>query len=100
MELGTGGGIMDMLINGLTDLSYLLMSFIHTIIFELFLLFILLCLVVIYGVSMAQVLWAQLALGVLLILGPLFIPFLLSSPSPSCFGGGSRACSHTPSMAL
>ena len=63
MELGTGGGIMDMLINGLTDLSYLLMSFIHTIIFELFLLFILLCLVVIYGVSMAQVLWAQLALG-------------------------------------
>ena len=43
--------------------TLLLMSFIHTIIFELFLLFILVCLVVIYGVSMAQVLWAQLALG-------------------------------------
>ena len=78
---------MDMLINGLTDLSYLLMSFIHTIIFELFLLFILLCLVVIYGVSMAQVLWAQLALGVLLILGPLFIPFLLVEPLAFLFWG-------------
>ena len=87
MELGTGGGIMDMIINGLTDLSYLLMSFIHTIIFELFLLFILLCLVVIYGVSMAQVLWAQLALGVLLILGPLFIPFLLVEPLAFLFWG-------------
>ena len=87
MELGTGGGIMDMFINGLTDLSYLLMSFIHTIIFELFLLFILLCLVVIYGVSMAQVLWAQLALGVLLILGPLFIPFLLVEPLAFLFWG-------------
>ena len=87
MELGTGGGIMDMLINGLTDLSYLLMSFIHTIIFELFLLFILLCLVVIYGVSMAQVLGAQLALGVLLILGPLFIPFLLVEPLAFLFWG-------------
>ena len=87
MELGTGGGIMDMLINGLTDLSYLLMSFIHTIIFELFLLFILLCLVVIYGVSMAQVLWAQLALGVLVILGPLFIPFLLVEPLAFLFWG-------------
>ena len=99
MELGTGGGIMDMLINGLTDLSYLLMSFIHTIIFELFLLFILLCLVVIYGVSMAQVLWAQLALGVLVILGRSSFLSSWSSPSPSCSGDGSRACSPTPSMA-
>ena len=80
MELGTGGGIMDIIMNGLTDLSYLLMSFLHTIIFELFLLFILLCLIVIYAVSMAQALWAQLALGVLLILGPFFIPFILVEP--------------------
>ena len=87
MELGTGGGIMDIIMNGLTDLSYLLMSFLHTIIFELFLLFILLCLIVIYAVSMAQVLWAQLALGVLLILGPLFIPFLLVEPLAFLFWG-------------
>ena len=87
MELGSGGGLMDMIVGGLTDLSYLLMSFLHTIIFELFLLFILLCLVVIYGVSMAQVLWAQLALGVLLILGPLFIPFLLVEPLAFLFWG-------------
>ena len=87
MELGTGGGIMDIIMNGLTDLSYLLMSFLHTIIFELFLLFILLCLIVIYAVSMAQVLWAQLALGVLLILGPLFIPFILVEPLAFLFWG-------------
>ena len=52
-----------------------------------FLLFILLCLIVIYAVSMAQVLWAQLALGVLLILGPLFIPFLLVEPLAFLFWG-------------
>ena len=68
-------------------LSYLLMSFLHTIIFELFLLFILLCLIVIYAVSMAQVLWAQLALGVLLILRPPFIPFILVEPLAFLFWG-------------
>ena len=41
----------------------------------------------IYAVSMAQVLWAQLALGVLLILGPLFIPFLLVEPLAFLFWG-------------
>ena len=63
------------------------MSFLHTVIFELFLLLILLCLVVIYAVSMGQVIWAQLALGVLLILGPLFIPFLLVEPLAFLFWG-------------
>ena len=74
MELGSGSGMLDIVLNGLTNLSYLFMAFLHTIIFELFLLLILLCLIVIYAVSMGQVIWAQLALGVLLILGPLFIP--------------------------
>ncbi len=87
MELGSGSGMMDIILNGFTNLSYLFMSFLHTVIFELFLLLILLCLVVIYGVSMAQVLWAQLALGVLLILGPLFIPFLLVEPLAFLFWG-------------
>ena len=87
MELGTGGGLMDIILNGLTNVSYLLMAFLHTIIFELFLLLILVCLIVIYAVSMAQVIWAQLALGVLLILGPLFIPFLLVEPMAFLFWG-------------
>ena len=87
MELGSGSGMLDIVLNGLTNLSYLFMAFLHTIIFELFLLLILLCLVVIYAVSMGQVIWAQLALGVLLILGPLFIPFLLVEPLAFLFWG-------------
>ena len=87
MELGSGSGMMDIILNGFTNLSCLFMSFLHTVIFELFLLLILLCLVVIYAVSMGQVIWAQLALGVLLILGPLFIPFLLVEPLAFLFWG-------------
>ena len=87
MELGSGSGMMDIILNGFTNLSYLFMAFLHTVIFELFLLLILLCLVVIYAVSMGQVIWAQLALGVLLILGPLFIPFLLVEPLAFLFWG-------------
>ena len=87
MELGSGSGMLDIVLNGLTNLSYLFMAFLHTIIFELFLLLILLCLIVIYAVSMGQVIWAQLALGVLLIRGPLFIPFLLVEPLAFLFWG-------------
>ena len=87
MELGSGSGMLDIVLNGLTNLSYQFMAFLHTIIFELFLLLILLCLIVIYAVSMGQVIWAQLALGVLLILGPLFIPFLLVEPLAFLFWG-------------
>ena len=87
MELGSGSGMLDIVLNGFTNLSYLFMAFLHTIIFELFLLLILLCLIVIYAVSMGQVIWAQLALGVLLILGPLFIPFLLVEPLAFLFWG-------------
>ena len=42
-------------------------------------LFIFLCLVVIYAVTYAQVIWAQMALMILTFVGPMMIPWLVQS---------------------
>ncbi len=47
----------------------------------------LLMLIVLFAVTYAQVIWAQIALAILIILGPIFIPFLVFEPLAFLFWG-------------
>ena len=86
-EIEAGGGLMSLILSEITSIQTTIMGFINTVIFEVFLCLIALMLIVIYAVTMAQVIWAQLALGILLILGPIFIPFLMIEPMAFLFWG-------------
>ena len=44
-------------------------------------------LIVLFAVTYAQVIWAQIALAILIILGPIFIPFLVFEPLAFLFWG-------------
>ena len=55
------------------------------------LIFVILMLVVLFAVTYAQVIWAHVALAVLTILGPIFIPFLVFEPMAFLFWGWFRA---------
>ena len=46
-----------------------------------------LLLIVLFAVTYAQVIWAQIALAILIILGPIFIPFLVFEPLSFLFWG-------------
>ena len=46
-----------------------------------------LMLIVLFAVTYAQVIWAQIALAILIILGPIFIPFLVFEPLAFLFWG-------------
>lgn len=50
-----------------------------------------LCFLLISGICFAQVLWAQLALAILVFLGPVLIPFMVWSPLSFLFWGWFRA---------
>ena len=54
-------------------------------------LFVVLMLVLLGAVTYAQVIWAQIALAMLIILGPIFIPFLVFDPLAFLFWGWFRA---------
>ena len=54
-------------------------------------LFIFLCLVVIYAVTYAQVIWAQMALMILTFVGPMMIPWLVFEPMAFLFWGWFRS---------
>ena len=54
-------------------------------------LFIFLCLVVIYAVTYAQVIWAQMAILILTFVGPLMIPWLVFEPMAFLFWGWFRS---------
>ena len=54
-------------------------------------LFIFLCLVVIYAVTYAQVIWAQMAIMILTFVGPLMIPWLVFEPMAFLFWGWFRS---------
>ena len=54
-------------------------------------LFTMLMLILLYCVTYAQVLWAQLAIAILVFLGPLFIPWLLFEPLSFLFWGWFRS---------
>ena len=50
-----------------------------------------LCLVVIYAVTYAQVIWAQLAMLILTFVGPMMIPWLVFEPMAFLFWGWFRS---------
>ena len=53
--------------------------------------FVILMLLLLAAVTYAQVIWAQIALAILIILGPIFIPFLVFDPLSFLFWGWFRA---------
>ena len=53
--------------------------------------FVVLMLLLLAAVTYAQVIWAQIALAILIILGPVFIPFLVFEPLSFLFWGWFRA---------
>ena len=53
--------------------------------------FVVLMLLLLAAVTYAQVIWAQIALAILIILGPIFIPFLVFEPLSFLFWGWFRA---------
>ena len=53
--------------------------------------FVVLMLLLLAAVTYAQVIWAQIALAILIILGPIFIPFLVFEPLSFLFLGWFRA---------
>ena len=53
--------------------------------------FIFVCLVVIYAVTYAQVIWAQMAILILTFLGPMMIPWLVFEPMAFLFWGWFRS---------
>ena len=55
------------------------------------LIFVVLMLLLLAAVTYAQVIWAQIALAILIILGPIFIPFLVFDPLSFLFWGWFRA---------
>ena len=57
-----------------------------------------LMLIGLFAVTYAQVIWAQIALAILIILGPIFIPFLVFEPLAFLFGAGSKGCLPIRSM--
>ena len=57
----------------------------------LMMLFAMIMLVLLYCITYAQVLWAQMAIAILVFLGPLFIPWLLFEPMSFLFWGWFRS---------
>ena len=56
-----------------------------------FMIFTMVMLVLLYCITYAQVLWAQLAIAILVFLGPLFIPWLVFEPLSFLFWGWFRS---------
>ena len=54
-------------------------------------LFLLVAMVLIYAITYAQVIWAQIAIAILLLLGPIFIPMLVFGPLSFLFWGWFRS---------
>ena len=52
---------------------------------------VMLCLLVLYAVTYAQVIWAQVAIAILIFVGPLFIPWLVFEPLSFLFWGWFRS---------
>ena len=46
----------------------------------------------VFALGQAQVLWAQIALSIALLLGPVFIPWIIVPPLSFLFWGGSERC--------
>ena len=79
-----GYSILDLITSGTSSLMTLLIA-------TIMLIFTAGCLVLLFCVTYAQVLWAQLAIAILVFLGPLFIPWLLFEPLSFLFWGWFRS---------
>ncbi len=53
--------------------------------------FVVICLALLFCVTYAQVIWAQVAISILILLGPIFIPWLVFDPLAFLFWGWFRA---------
>ena len=62
-------------------------AFITAVAGSIILALLILMLIVLFAVTYAQVIWAQIALAILIILGPIFIPFLVFEPLAFFFWG-------------
>ena len=62
-------------------------NFITAVAGSIILALLVLMLIVLFAVTYAQVIWAQIALAILIILGPIFIPFLVFEPLAFLFWG-------------
>ena len=62
-------------------------AFITAVAGSVILALLILMLIVLFAVTYAQVIWAQIALAILIILGPIFIPFLVFEPLAFLFWG-------------
>ena len=74
--------------DALTDGAHLVMTAAIEAFTKIFLFFTLL---ILYALTYAQVLWAQIAIAILMFLGPLFIPWLVFSPMSFLFWGWFRS---------
>ena len=78
------GDIIDILTAGFQAMMTEITSFVVVM-------FMALMMLVLSAVTYAQVIWAQIALAILIILGPVFIPFLVFEPLSFLFWGWFRA---------
>ena len=78
------GDVMNILTSGLHASMTAVAGFVMV-------LFMVLMLLLLAAVTYAQVIWAQVALAILIILGPIFIPFLVFDPLSFLFWGWFRA---------
>ena len=79
-----GYRIFDLITSGGAAIATLLMG-------TIMMLFTMAMLILLYCITYAQVLWAQLAIAILVFLGPLFIPWLLFEPLSFLFWGWFRS---------
>ncbi len=78
------GGLMNIFTTGLQASMTAVAGFVIVI-------FMALMMLLLSAVTYAQVIWAQIALAILIILGPIFIPFLVFDPLSFLFWGWFRA---------
>lgn len=84
------GGLASFGWSALTDLPGMLDTAFDFAVTLLLMLGLALALIVVYALGQAQVMWAQIALAIALLLGPIFIPWMLVPPLAFLFWGWFR----------
>ena len=75
-----GIGWTDVIVSGMGAFATLVVGSVMTLL-------VMLCLIILYAVTYAQVIWAQVALLILTFLGPMMIPWLVFEPMAFLFWG-------------
>ena len=79
-----GIGWTDVVVSGMGAFATLLVGSVMTVL-------VMLCLIIVYAVTYAQVIWAQVAILILTFLGPMMIPWLVFEPMAFLFWGWFRS---------